>query len=205
MNRNALLAIVGSAVTIVSLPFVIKHSRDVSAALQDDRSRREVSRGLGLCEHPLREVLPDRRVLILGDSMNLAITVFNDPAESLTDKPARDESCKVTVEVDAAAFHVAPQKREIEIPPGQLTKTYFNVSPKNVGTQVITVSAGGDFNSVGITVKDQHFMNRWQSSVLSIVSAVGGPMLTIPWWIEFIQKRKEKTKTRSSKGRSRAR
>ncbi len=71
---------------------------------------------------------------------------------------------------------------------------------------VVLVTTGDDVaekiesKDVGISVTNVFGLQASHASLLSIVSAAFGPILTIPFWLDKWQKRKEKEKKLENKG-----
>jgi hypothetical protein len=143
-----------------------------------------------VCSNPLAAVEVER-VLAIGDSANLELVVESD------------RPCWARISILAVAFELSPEAEiRREFPQGT-TRIAWNISPKRAGSHVITLVAhdtAGDaapapeaqHKKIGITVKNEQLLNRWQSLLLSIVSSIGGPLLTVPWWIDWYRRRRQR-------------
>jgi len=185
-------ALLGVALMCLLPATLVPYLRDYWRASALDKEW--VSASAGECVNPLLHIMQFQRSFVVGESYNIQISVVNES----------ESTCEANIEVDAAAFDVKPDKKTITLQPGKTVDLHLNISPKSVGDQVINVTANGAESSVNFVVRDAHLLNRWQSLALSLVSSVGGPLLTVPWWIEFLRKRRtEKPVTAASQNRRR--
>jgi len=112
----------------------------------------------------------------------------------------RDILCRVDIRVSAPAFAVKPEETNIELPDpsGKTARTFaFNLMPQQAGPQVIIVEHGEDEDQFGYSVYDYPLVPPEVTFFFPIVSTVLGSLLSIPWWIEFVgRKRRRKKKKR---------
>jgi hypothetical protein len=131
------------------------------------------------------------KVMSISESQKMTATLFNYGSEK----------CKISVTLDAPNFTISGEKRQI-ISIASLKRTDFNwvLSPEKPGTYtvIVSISTGNDAaeiidsKDVGISVTNVFGLQASQASLLSILSAAFGPILTVPFWLDKWQKHKEK-------------
>jgi len=187
-------AIFGAFLTFVVTPYLaIVYQGFISQIRQDEldamlMDEKESWHASGPCIHALAEVIPEQRRLSIGESTILEIVMNN----------SADSNCIANIEVNAAAFDVRPEKeKQFDIPPGR-TVLLWNISPKSEGSHRILVSSGLEQITSGLIVKDKNGLSSFQLMVISILTSILGPAFTVPWWIEFLSKRREKREAKDA-------
>jgi hypothetical protein len=105
--------------------------------------------------------------------------------------------CRVNIRVSAPAFAVKPEETNIELPDpsGKTARTFaFNLMPQQAGPQVIIVEHGEDEDQFGYSVYDYPLVSPEVTFFFPIVSTVLGSLLSIPWWIEFVERKRRRKK-----------
>jgi len=69
-----------------------------------------------------------------------------------------------------------------------LVKTQACAGAKEVGTFDLVLTIGGAITILGVTVTNALGLTAGQLQILSALSTILGPMLTVPWWFEQWQK-----------------
>lgn len=108
------------------------------------------------------------------------------------------EKCWTTTNIYATTFEVqGPKDKMITIPAGGRETVSWNLNPKKVGLQEIIIETGSEMGKLKFTVVKSS--NDKISSILSKIATFLGATLTLPFWLNLIEKRKaiksEKNKT----------
>jgi hypothetical protein len=154
----------------------------LTAARLDAKSE---SLGAAPCMFPLKG-FETPRVLSTGESKPATLLLFNDGTSV----------CTVHLTLAAPDFELgAPGTRSLELLPGQRATASWILSPKSAGRYTISLST--DYHSVtrGIVVTSVFGFSVSAAGIASIAASFLGPMLTLPWWIERWEKRKQPGKT----------
>jgi len=109
--------------------------------------------------------------------------------------------CENQVSVYAPGFDVKPESQKVSLPDKNLKKERdltFTLLPKQAGSQIITVAYNGGEDKLGFTVDELGYVPPWLSAWGGPITSLLGGMLTIPWWIERWDKKREE-RTRKSK------
>lgn len=113
--------------------------------------------------------------------------------ESLKEVDEVEEpSCEVTVSLNAPAFKINPRaEKQTFIARG--FNSYHNISwvlePTKMGNHVAMVSVGSEFTKIPIVITNNLGIPLFYSELLAKIGFFLGPMLTLPWWLEFFKKR----------------
>jgi len=164
----------------------LAYYKEVTYQTQAEAKARELDDGFSklaasLCEHALKNAVVENRLVAVGHAFNMGVVLNNTSSEV----------CTVEVEVDASTFDVSPLKpRNLTLPTG-LQTVYWNLSPKAVGEQTVLVTSGLENITLGFVVRDSHYIPSSVSGAASIMSAVLGPILTLPWWLEWWRRRRD--------------
>jgi hypothetical protein len=109
-------------------------------------------------------------------------------------------ACRSRVELSAAAFDVKPEFVECNLSKASAQQTqqvYFNVLPKEAGTQQVVFTHSGDgggaSRTMEFTVYEYPYVPPDVSFWFPRIGTLFGGMLTIPWWIELFRKRSKVT------------
>jgi hypothetical protein len=94
---------------------------------------------------------------------------------------------------------VGPVKYTLQ--PGKTTEKW-TIAAKTAGNQEIVVTSGNVGITIGMKVLSNQFFGPTTMLILSGVSWVLGPMLTVPWWIDLYRRRKDKAATNKGKRRN---
>lgn len=140
------------------------------------------------CDNIIQEVSLAKRVMTEKESQTLRVVLAN-----LTG-PA---TCHTTVQLAALEFEVAPAATEREIalePDGKPVTLLWILKPRETGSFEIAISAGNLVQVMGIVVTNVLGLTAVQVEILSFISSLLGPMLTVPWWYEQWEKRKKARK-----------
>jgi hypothetical protein len=118
------------------------------------------------------------------------------------------EKCKVSITLDAPNFTTSGEKKQtFSIAQYATTKFNWVLSSDKPGTYtvIVSISSGDetaeiiDSKDVGISVTNIFGLQASQISLLSIFSAVFGPILTVPFWLDKLQKQTAKGSKLESK------
>lgn len=136
------------------------------------------------CINPLPNIELANRSMSESESQVLRVRLSN----------MGTQTCVAEVTLNAPDFDIgsAPVTRRVNVPPGSASaQVLWVISPKKLGTFEILVEAGGDSDVIGVTVVNVFGLSPWQVQLFSFLSALLGPMLTIPWWYEQWGKRRK--------------
>jgi hypothetical protein len=200
MRKRQLRVEAGFAIGIFSLvSLLVLPPLQMLFPTKDPTTRDHVTKGLGfnepLCLIEFHDT--DRRVR-LHHSFLLKATARNFTSGE----------CPMQITVSATAFDVKPETKLIRIQPLSKQDVYFSVLPNQPGEQSIITSS----NITGMLFGEEHtwFFNVYEypfippniSVWFPILGTLSGGLLTIPWWIEWLTKRKEKKKEQEEKARN---
>jgi len=199
MDRKAALALAGLSIIALSLmstfwglAYVLEFPK-----LKPDRVERSAYKvgheRTPQCAVTLRNV---NRKVMLGRSFNMLADVSLEPSAS---------TCRTELQLSAAAFDVKPESIDCELSKDSSHRTrlvYFNILPKEAGTQQVVFTASGDDGSESRTMEfivyEYPHVNPAFSFWFPTGSCLFGGMLSLPWWIEFFRNRgKAKVATRA--------
>ena len=143
----------------------------------------------GQCSSPLEDVSISRRIMSKNDSLAVTAVLFNSD---------RNENCEVAINLNAPKFNISPNEPDliINLPPRKRATPSWILTPRQLGTFEVAVSAELSTEIVGIKVSD-NLMDLFPAWV-TLIGYIFGPMLTVPWWYEQWQKRKKNTNSENS-------
>lgn len=133
------------------------------------------------------------KVMSVSESQVLSASLYN----------RSEKDCKVSVSIDAPNFTTSSERKQTyNIAKSETTQFKWVLSPVKPGTYNVMalVTTGDDVaekvesKDVGISVTNVFGLQANQASLLSVVSATFGPILTLPYWLDKWQKRKDKEK-----------
>ena len=128
----------------------------------------------------------DKDTVTLNVSFPLTVTV-SIPTDTIT--------CESHVSVYAPAFDVKPESQAFTLvadKQGKQTRTFtFLLIPKQDGPQLVKVDYNYEEDMLHYRVKPSEVIPAWMSPFLGPLLSLLGPTLTIPWWIERREKKKE--------------
>jgi hypothetical protein len=191
-TRKALLGI-GVAVLALTPVFAVTYSRARAAAQMDERRAHGLdgkrARVAGNCVGLLRDIGDVSRRQIVGESFNLSCRL----------QAKEDESCDAEVSVLASAFDVSPKEpRKIAIARDEV-QLWWNLTPKYPGDQTLLVTVLNEQHSLGFVVREAKLLPDWAGLVASAVCFLFGPILTVPFWVDRIEKRREEKRKRAER------
>ncbi len=144
----------------------------------------DVPTSRGKCFTTLENVSISKRIMSKTDSQALTAVLSNSD---------RNEDCEVVVSLNAPNFNISPHEpdRIINLPPQKRATISWILSPRELGTFEVEVSAALSSQIVGIKVTDNVIgpLSPLWVKVLSSIGYILGPMLTVPWWYEQWKKR----------------
>jgi hypothetical protein len=110
---------------------------------------------------------------------------------------ARDEGhpCVATVEIAAAGFDISPTEttRKIDLTPSQpVESVVWMIAAKQMGEYSIAVRAGQDREVIGVVVTNVFGLSVRTAYLLTYASVALGSLLSVPWWVERWQKRRQR-------------
>lgn len=183
MIKN-ILAIGGLLLFLIGLFLFFRVRQASSAAVGFDNQWQTGGEDVGVCSDLLRQANVADRVMSERESQALNILLVND------NSPA---PCNTTITLAAPNFDMSPPEsnRPVTVPPGEEVTLNWIISPRRTGTYVISISTPTQAITLGITVTTVLGLTAVQAELLSILSTLLGPMLTVPWWYEQWQKRKK--------------
>ena len=127
------------------------------------------------------EFLPIERVQQVGQSFTIVAVV----------RPTEGEGCEIAVEAYASAFKVEPKQfSRSEARGPRARKLHFNVLPKEPGKQELSFGNASETYTFEIEVRQYPFVPAKISFWFPMLGGVFGGMLTIPWWLERVRKKK---------------
>jgi len=133
------------------------------------------------------------RTLTVNESFTVAVHVTNE-APSL---------CKTELKVFAPGFEVQPPSWEFSLPEKKEQYFKFTLMPKNPGSQIVELTynreQGYEEYELGYSVRANSYLPAWMTPFSGTFAAFFGSILTLPWWIDRREKkREEKTKERKN-------
>lgn len=143
----------------------------------------------GQCSSPLEDVSISRRIMSKNDSLAVTAVLFNSD---------KNENCEVAISLNAPKFNIKPddESKIIILPPKKTATTSWILSPRQLGTFEVAVSAELSTEIVGIKVSD-NLMDLFPAWA-TFICYVFGPMFTVPWWYERWRERKNSAKSENS-------
>lgn len=174
-----ILAICGVILILggVGLHFHIRSASSDARAL--DNFEAPTSRGK--CSTPLEGVNISKRTISIKDTLGLTAILRNSE---------KNEDCEVAININAPNFKISPNEpdRIIDLPLREEATTSWILSPRGLGTFEVAVSAELSSQIIGIKVSNNpmDLVPAW----VPLITYLFGPMLTVPWWYEQCQKRK---------------
>lgn len=123
------------------------------------------------------------KVMSVSESQKLTASVFN----------WGEKTCRVSIILDAPNFTTSSEKKQtFSIARYETTEFKWVLSPDKPGTYsvIVSITTGDDVaeiidsKDVGISVTNVFGLQANQVSLLSMLSAAFGPILTIPFWLD---------------------
>lgn len=182
------VAIVGFVLFLVGLGLMAWFARGRASAehltgvtVNPEDNRPEGDGGEATCKNPRMAVSVDRQVMTENESQALTVLLSSDVA------------CEAVVSLLSTNFDLSPASKQqvVRLAPNTQGLVTWVISPQKLGTFAIVLQVGSLQESVGMTVTNVLGFSAAQVQVFSIISAVFGPVLTVPWWVEQWQKRQE--------------
>jgi hypothetical protein len=106
----------------------------------------------------------------------------------------RELPCRTKLEVSASAFKVEPKSVDVKMdrnPPGAKL-VFFSVLPQEVGEQQLIFQRSDGHDIYTIEVQQYPGIPPGVSQWFPLVTTLFGGILTIPWWLERIERRKRR-------------
>jgi hypothetical protein len=105
-----------------------------------------------------------------------------------------DEKCQSSLTLLAPGFDISPRKDEqvISAEANDRGSVAWVVASDKAGEYEIAITDGVDTRVLGVTVTNLFGLTAVQLQVLAVIGAILGPMLSVPWWLERIQRKKAK-------------
>lgn len=175
-----ILALVGVSCGLLTARYYdLQDIRLNAEAKNKDRVVNLVSTG---CGHTLKNISIENRVLVLDQAVNLKLVLIN----------GSEAECDAEISLNATTFKISPESpQHIKVPTGTMI-FLWNVAPQKIGPQQITFSSGVSTIEKGFMVEDPSFLSRFMVTTISVISAVLGPIATLPWWLDRRRKGLEK-------------
>jgi hypothetical protein len=189
MKRTAQLALVGISISLLGLASMFVPMAYYAFPLHRDRFQTFYFKGSQVRSLPECTVMLEDvdRAVTLNRSFNMLVDVRLDPSAF---------ACRSRVQLSAAAFDVKPESVECNLSKGtaqQTERVYFNVLPKEAGTQQVVFTHSGDgggaSRTMEFTVYEYPHVPPDVSFWFPRIDMLFGGMLTVPWWIELFRKR----------------
>lgn len=139
----------------------------------------------GPCLHPLAAVSVPR-IMSERESHLLVVQVASDDGTR----------CTAAVEVATAGFEISPPetKRSLDLTSDQPEGTLrWLLAPRRAGDYSILVTSGLDSSTTGVVVTTVLGFSARTAQVLTYLSYALGSVLTVPWWVEILRKRFNKS------------
>ena len=181
-KRN--LALVGTFLLVLGVAFLWSLGNGRREASRLDRNADPhgpvVGEPAGCGQLVEPEVTLARRVMALQETQAVTVVLAS----------ASVETCQVTVTLNAPNFDLSPPdpRQLVAVGPGQRAEIAWILSPEEVGTFDLILTIGGAITILGVTVTNALGLTAGQLQILSALSTILGPMLTVPWWFEQWQK-----------------
>ena len=124
------------------------------------------------------------------------VTVNTSFPLTITIKPGISLPCQADVFISAPTFDVKPESQAFVLPDeqGHQWKSYtFLLVPKQTGNQLVMVSSKYGQDMLYYTVKSSEFLPAWMTPFSGPLLSLFGPILTIPWWIDRLEKKRQET------------
>lgn len=187
MPRSRLLAlgslpVLGLAATL-GLLTASYAAKDVEANRSARRRDRFIAK---VATQPCARIRPSTAAIDRARKVNESFT-FAVQLENLT-----SAACDASVQLDAASFKVSPAlpEQHATVPPeGGVVN--WNLMPEHDGPQEIFVTMAGSKATYAFEVRHAELVPPKLALAGSMLSALLGPMLTLPYWLERRQKRRE--------------
>jgi len=187
-------AVLGTLLFLLGVVSLLLVWRDQAAARSVDESFPLSESGEeSSCQNIIQEASLSKRVMTEKESQTLTIVLAN--LSGL-------ETCHTTVRLAALDFEIAPPVTEREValePDGKPVTLLWILKPRETGSFEIAITAGNQVQVLGIVVTNVLGFTAGQVQILSSISSLLGPMLTVPWWYEQWEKRKKARKEEAEK------
>tara|TARA_Y100000780_G_scaffold84483_1_gene76412 strand:- start:3928 stop:4575 length:648 start_codon:yes stop_codon:yes gene_type:complete len=154
-----------------------------------------------------------KQVMSISDSQSLSLTIKtlkqkiytldlssqllypdgNSEPEPVIAEEAEEPSCEVTVSLNAPAFRTSPRaEKQTFISKGSdsLHDVSWVLEPTKMGDHVALVVMGSTFIEIPIVVTNNLGIPLFYSEILAKIGFFLGPMLTLPWWLDLIKKKR---------------
>lgn len=153
-----------------------------------------------------------RQVMSISDSQSLSLSIktkkqvsfaivansslifpdgSSEPEPDIAEE-AEEPSCEVTVILNAPAFITSPRTEEqtfISKGSDSVHGVSWVLEPTKMGDHVALVQLDSTFIEIPIVVTNNLGIPLFYSELLAKIGFFLGPMLTLPWWLEFFKKR----------------
>ena len=128
--------------------------------------------------------------IVMKQSDNLALIVKATPFEG-------DEECSGTLSADAPSFNISPSEAFTASATSQRPAIAALIfAPNTTGRLMFSVSSFGTtfFELYDVSVTNSMGIGPGLSQTFTLLGTVFGPILTLPWWLDWIrERRKERT------------
>lgn len=130
------------------------------------------------------EVDLSHRVLSENKSQTIIVNATND----------MDVECQSLLTLLAPGFDISPRKDEqiISADANSRGSVAWVVASDEAGEYEIAITDGVDTRVLGVTVTNLFGLTAVQLQVLAVIGSILGPMMTVPWWLERVQRKKAK-------------
>jgi hypothetical protein len=136
----------------------------------------------GGCSHALQTVVAPKRTPVVGETIVLELFFMN----------TLSKDCEVDVSLRAAGFDKDPADgQKFKLTPGTNSR-FWTLSAKQPGDHEVIVSSGLEMRRLGLHILSNQFLDPATALLLSGLLSLLGPMATIPWWLEWREKRRSK-------------
>jgi hypothetical protein len=187
MKATKLLAISGAGAFALGMTYLLGGlSVKVldKAARSRDNNFSNASNSISRCEIGTWVEKPKLRTPVVGESIVLKINMH---------VWGNRNDCKMSVDVEAAGFDKDPNSSQTyNLGLGDNAR-YWTVSPKQAGEHdIVVVFDRNEFITTGIHVLSNSFFDQTEMNVISAALSLLGPAATIPWWLEWVAKRRDR-------------
>jgi hypothetical protein len=121
------------------------------------------------------------------------MTQSKSQAVVIKTKNTGNKKCATYLSLRAPGFDLRPPREEqaISLPPKTDGAISWIISPRQTGTYDMTVSDVINTKIFGVTVTNVYGLTAPQAKALSSAASLFGPMLTVPWWLDWWRRRKQ--------------
>lgn len=188
MRGRRLLALLGILLTVLGLTlfgyFLWLAQLEIAARQRDGRTSLHAAGG---CLHALQTAVIPKRTPVVGETIVIELIFMN----------LNPEECQVGASLNAAGFQKDPEAGQtFTLQPG-VNNRYWTISAKEAGEHEIVVHSDLESRRLGLHVLSNQFFGPSTALLVSAFLSILGPMTTIPWWLDWREKRKRR-KSQSS-------